>query len=71
MHVCLYTVDISNSTLPQLFTGLYTVLCTAIVVHWLCTVVVCCEHVRSAGADACRVAYAIGGDTTRLAGVCL
>ena len=58
MHVCMFTVDFSQSTLPQLFTG-------------LCTVFVCCEHVRSVGADACGVADAVGGDTTRLAGVCL
>ena len=58
MHVCLFTVGISNSTLPYLFAV-------------LCTVVVCCEHVRSVGANAYGVAEAIGGDTTRLAGVCL
>ena len=42
----------------------------ATVVH--CVVhCVCFEHVRSAGADACGVADAIGGDTSRLVGVCV
>ena len=65
MRACMFTVDISNSNLPQLFTGLYTVLCTATVVHCVvhCVCVLCTCEVG--------VANARGGDTTRLAGVCL
>ena len=56
MHACVFTVDISNSTLPQFFTVLYAVF-------------VYCGHVRPVGVDACAVADA--RDTTRVAGVCL
>ena len=43
MHACVFTVDISNSTLPQFFTVLYAVFvyyysCSLCCTLWLCTV---------------------------------
>ena len=69
MHACVFTVDISNSTLPQFFTVLYAVFVYYYSCSLCCTLWLYCGHVRPVGVDACGVADA--RDTTRVAGVCL